>query len=80
MHDEPGAVQFKYNTSYVALGGGLGLGGGGAAAAQPPARQQQRPQAVEPARLPPPLEELEEFISLEARAPQVGAGQEHGAA
>ena len=84
VHDEPGAVQFKYNTSYVALGGGLALGGGGgggangAAAAEPLSVWEERPQAAEPAKLPPPLEDLDDFISLEEAAPaaQVGGWRE----
>ncbi len=74
LHNEPGAVQFIYNTSYVALGGGLALGGSGgggngAAAAAPPPVWEERPQTAEPAKLPPPLEDLDDFISLEDAAP-----------
>lgn len=80
VHDEPGAVQFQYKKGFSALGAGLGLGtsdGGGAA---PPAAWQERPQAVEPARLPPALE-LDEFISLDvepAAAQPVGLGSGRG--
>lgn len=84
VHDEPGAVQFKYNTSYVALGGGLALGGGsganGAAAAEPPSVWEERPQAAEPAKLPPPLEDLDDFISLEEAAPAAQVGGWRGLA
>ncbi|PRW59743.1 non-canonical poly(A) RNA polymerase PAPD5 [Chlorella sorokiniana] len=81
VHDEPGAVQFKYTTSYVALGGGLALGGSGgggngaaAAAAEPLSVWEERPQAAEPAKQAPPLEDLEDFISLEEAAPVAQAG------
>ena len=76
VHDD---VQFKYNTSYVALGGGLALGGSGGggkggAAAAPPSVWEERPQTAEPAKLPPPLEDLDDFISLEDAAPAAQVG------
>ena len=83
VHDEPGAVQFQYNTSYVALGGGLSLGGGGGgggssggsgAAAELLSVWEERPQEAEPAKLPPPLEDLDDFISLEDAAPSAQVG------
>lgn len=63
VHQEPGAVQFQYSKAYGALGGGLDLGN--SAAAPQPLLTADRPQSAEPARLPPALEEVEDFISLE---------------
>ncbi|KAI7844721.1 hypothetical protein COHA_001808 [Chlorella ohadii] len=82
VHDD---VQFKYSTSYVALGGGLALGGSGGggkggAAAAPPSVWEERPQTAEPAKLPPPLEDLDDFISLEDAAPAAQAGAAEPAA